>query len=183
MPASLYHGLVESEDEVRKRGILTLPGSRCVALFRKCRLERRNSTGKLRSFQCLRPFVMCTSVFLSFLFHLHRTWPSVLSSPLTYNKYPFYITPLCFCSFMLIPVSDLRTVSSILVPGTFIQELKMTEPLEAWDLAMETPLGWLVLFPSIYFMLTFSQMLDAGVTAKDKTDLLPSLLEPELISS
>lgn len=59
----------------------------------------------------------------------------------------------------------------------------MTEPLEAWDLAMETPLGWLVLFPSIYFMLTFSQMLDAGVTAKDKTDLLPSLLEPELISS
>lgn len=98
-------------------------------------------------------------------------------------QYPFYIVPLYFCSLLLVPVSDLRTVSSILVPGTFIQELKMTEPLEAWDLAMETPLGWLVLFPSIYFMLTFSQMWDAGVTAKDTTDLLLSLLEPELISS
>lgn len=126
------------------------------------------------------------------LFHVYICLSLILISPSqglafcpffsTNIQYPFYITPLYFCSLLLIPVSDLRTVSSILVPGTFMQELKMTEPLKAWDLPWK--LHWVGLFCSqVFISCRLSQMLDAGVTAKDKTDLLPSLLEPELISS
>lgn len=54
----------------------------------------------------------------------------------------------------------------------------MADAVEGRDLAMETLLGWPVLFPIIYFMWTFYQMLDAEDAAKEQ-DLIPLLLELE----
>lgn len=118
---------------------------------------------------------MC--IYVSLLFYLRSNWASVLYSPLTHNIL-FILLPLYSSSLLIIPVLDLKALFGILSPGTFIQELKMADAVEGRDLAMETLLGWPVLFPIIYFMWTFYQMLDAEDAAKEQ-DLIPLLLELE----
>lgn len=116
-------------------------------------------------------------IYISLLFYLRSNWASVLYSPLTHNVL-FILLPLYSSSLLIIPVLDLKALFGILSPGTFIQELKMADAVEGRDLAMETLLGWPVLFPIIYFMWTFYQMLDAEDAAKEQ-DLIPLLLELE----
>lgn len=116
-------------------------------------------------------------IYVSLLFYLRSNWASVLYSPLTHNVL-FILLPLYSSSLLIIPVLDLKALFGILSPGTFIQELKMADAVEGRDLAMETLLGWPVLFPIIYFMWTFYQMLDAEDAAKEQ-DLIPLLLELE----
>lgn len=116
-------------------------------------------------------------IYVSLLFYLRSNWASVLYSPLTHNIL-FILLPLYSSSLLIIPVLDLKALFGILSPGTFIQELKMADAVEGRDLAMETLLGWPVLFPIIYFMWTFYQMLDAEDAAKEQ-DLIPLLLELE----
>lgn len=116
-------------------------------------------------------------IYVSLLFYLRSNWASVLYSPLTHNVL-FILLPLYSSSLLIIPVLDLKALFGILSPGTFIQELKMADAVEGRDLAIETLLGWPVLFPIIYFMWTFYQMLDAEDAAKEQ-DLIPLLLELE----
>lgn len=116
-------------------------------------------------------------IYVSLLFYLRSNWASVLYSPLTHNVL-FILLPLYSSSLLIIPVLDLKALFGILSPGTFIQELKMADAVEGRDLAMETLLGWPLLFPIIYFMWTFYQMLDAEDAAKEQ-DLIPLLLELE----
>lgn len=116
-------------------------------------------------------------IYVSLLFYLRSNWASVLYSPLTHNVL-FILLPLYSSSLLIILVLDLKALFGILSPGTFIQELKMADAVEGRDLAMETLLGWPVLFPIIYFMWTFYQMLDAEDAAKEQ-DLIPLLLELE----
>lgn len=87
------------------------PGSRCVALFYKFKLERRNCTGKLRGYPCLKPLDLAL-ILVSPSYCL----ASVLSSPLTYNILSILLL-LHSCSLLLIPVLELRVVSSTSVMG------------------------------------------------------------------